>query len=222
MDIMKTDVNLDIRQSAEIRNQHAINFKTSLAITQCTVLMIMASGLVDMTTFARKFSKKPKEQRSTRLRKCHLWCLADNRVQLTSSSPNGLTAGRWPLTSVWCLQRRRRSFIKPLTHLRLPSPRGKQPKIEHTLIAAKPKESSSNHSLSKRLEAGIKRLSTSSRKSRLKVHDDGALRTLSPSNNSFSVFQSNFKEETLRFILMPPHCHLFILLFPCLFSFCNI
>ena len=152
-----------------------------------------------MTASARKFSKKPKERRCIRLRKCHLWCLADNRVQSTSSSPNGLTAGRWLLTSAWCLLHRRRSFIKPPTHLRLLSVREKLQKFEHILTIVKPKGSSSNHSSSKRLEAGIKRLSTFSRKSRQKVHDDEALQTLSPSNNSFSVFQSNFKEETLLF-----------------------
>ena len=108
----------------------------------------------------------------------------------------------------------RRVFIAIPTHNSMPHNLGchrfeKSYKKSNTLFffckrgrkktVVKPKGSSSNLSSSKRLEGGIKRLSTSSRKSRLKVHDDAALRTLSPSNNSFSVFRSNFKEETLLF-----------------------
>ena len=97
---------------------------------------------------------------------------------------------------VWCLQRRRRYFIARPIRLRLQLSPGKPPKFALTSTIVARRVSSSNLSSSKRSEAGIKTPSISSRRWQPKDLDDGALQTLSQSNNSSSDSQSSFREAT--------------------------
>ena len=165
----------------------------------CIALTITALGLEDTTTFARRSSKKPNVQYSILLTKCHPWSLADNHDLPTFSSQSGSTAGKSLSMSAWCPQRRRRYFIVQPTHLRLPLSPGKLPRCALTLTIVARRVSSSNLSSSKCLEAGIKTPSISSKRSRPKDLDDGALQTLSLSNNSSSDSQLSFKEAMLPF-----------------------